>query len=306
MSRASFPPITPNVKKLFANDYMTWWLKMHGNFLDGYLQTLVDAARLISTKIRRLYIKNVAISSHGMEIPLLHWSYHGSNAKAKDLTTHVSKKRSSQGESNRNHEDRCWKKVRPRSDKLGDAYLAVVEIHDSVDSPSRILTVLLKESITMRKVAKKVRASLSSDLQEHPTAAVSMFDGKKARSALHDKDMEAARKELSITVGERISNAMLEEDEKIEKVSSICQSLSKVKEKTEKLHTKEKDLEILLAATKKEVEEAKLGVSTAEKDFDACNDVDLLNSNDLSDLVQKKECLEAMHKDLINYKLCLY
>ncbi|MCD7455463.1 hypothetical protein HAX54_028235 [Datura stramonium] len=99
-----------------------------------------------------------------------------------------------------------------------------------------------------------------------------------ARSTLHYKDMEATRKEFSITAGERLSNAMLEEHEKIEKVSSIHQSLSKVKEKIEKLHRKEKDLEILLAATEKEVEETKLGVSTAEKNFDACNDDDEAHS----------------------------
>ncbi|MCD7455462.1 hypothetical protein HAX54_028234 [Datura stramonium] len=78
-----------------------------------------------------------------------------------------------------------------------------------------------------------------------------------------------------------------------------------VKEKIEKLRRKEKDLEILLAATEKEVEEAKLVVSTAEKDFDACNDVDLLNSDELTELEQKKERLEAMRQDLINYKPCL-
>ncbi|MCD9639494.1 hypothetical protein HAX54_024065, partial [Datura stramonium] len=48
-----------------------------------------------------------------------------------------------------------------------------------------------------------------------------------ARSTLHDKDMEAARKELSIAAREHLLNAMFEEHEKIEKVSSIRQSLSK-------------------------------------------------------------------------------
>ncbi|MCD7456871.1 hypothetical protein HAX54_033392 [Datura stramonium] len=137
-------------------------------------------------------------------------------------------------------------------------------------------------SITMRKVTEKWQ-----------------------RLALHDKDMESARKELSITSSERLSNAMLEEHEKIDKVSSIRQSLSKVKEKIEKLRRKEKDLEILLEAIEQEVEEAKLGVSTPEKDFDACNDADLLNFDDLTDLEQKKERSEAMRQDLINYKLCL-
>ncbi|MCD7459543.1 hypothetical protein HAX54_041223 [Datura stramonium] len=224
------------------------------------------------------------------------------------IAADVSKKRSSQGESNNSQEDRCWKKVRPRSEKSWDANLAVVEIHDGVDSPSRTLTVLIKESngsraLPRERSQKSVRERLSSDLKKHSTTALSVFDGKKvvlsyrkmfiselwtvirgklsgsdARSALHDKDMEAARKDFSIIVGERLSNAMLKEYKKIEKVS---------------------------LSVKKEVEEAKLGVSTAEKDFDACNDADLLNSDDLTDLELKKERLEAMLQDLINYKLYL-
>ncbi|MCE5166836.1 hypothetical protein HAX54_027822, partial [Datura stramonium] len=51
ISHATFPLVTPNVKKLFADDYKNWWPKTHGNFLDSYLQILVDAAGLISTKI---------------------------------------------------------------------------------------------------------------------------------------------------------------------------------------------------------------------------------------------------------------
>ncbi|MCE3216427.1 hypothetical protein HAX54_006477, partial [Datura stramonium] len=238
--------------------------------------------------------------------------YHGGKGSfLLSVADHVSKKRLSQGESNSSREDHCWKNVRTHSDRSGDADLVMVEIHDSVDSPSRTLTILIKESPSIVKTKKeaasvprnRMRARLSSDLQKHPTAAMSMFDEKKevqvildkidgkdvdvsplmkllksffelaaisdqARSALHDKDTEAARKELSITAGE-------------------------VKEKIEKLHRKEKDLEVLLEDTKKEVEEAKLGVSTAEIFFDACNDADLLNSDDLTDLEQKKECLEA-------------
>ncbi|MCD7446311.1 hypothetical protein HAX54_000121 [Datura stramonium] len=117
--------------------------------------------------------------------------------------------------------------------------------------------------------------------------------------------MEAARKELFIIAGERLPNSILEEHERIEKVSSIRQSLSEVKKKIERLRKKEKDLEVLLEATEKEVEKSKLGVSTAEKDFDACNDVDLLNYDDLTDLEQKKEHLEAMRQDLVNYKIYL-
>ncbi|MCE3215688.1 hypothetical protein HAX54_003204 [Datura stramonium] len=96
--------------------------------------------------------------------------------------------------------------------------------------------------------------------KRHNVAENTPFSDSITRSTLHDKDMEAARKELSIAAGERLSNAMFEEHKKIEKVSSIRQSLSEVKEEIEKLRRKEKDLEVLLEATEKEIEEAKLGV----------------------------------------------
>ncbi|MCE3216020.1 hypothetical protein HAX54_004479 [Datura stramonium] len=282
MSHATFPPVTPDVKKLFADDYMTWWSKTHGNFLDNYFQILVDAPGPISTKI-------------------------------------------SEGESTSSHKDRCWKKVRS-SNKSGDEELVVLEIPDNIDSPSRTLTVPFKEESgefvsspnpiklsSAGKIEKEetsichdgVRARPSSNLHKHPTAAVSVFDGKKVRSTLHDKDMEATRKELSITARERLSNSMFEEHDKIEKVSFIRQSLREVREEIEKLRQKEKDLKVLLEATEKEIEEAKLGVSTIEKDFDACNDANLLNDDDLTDLEQKRERLEALRQYLINYKLCL-
>ncbi|MCE5166190.1 hypothetical protein HAX54_015547 [Datura stramonium] len=232
----------------------------------------------------------------------------------------------------------------------GDVDLVVLEIPDSVDSPSTTLTVSFKESYcagalprggsqesgesvsglnpikssSAGKTGKEatticrngvvlnyrkmfifelwsgIRGKLSgsdvdcdSSLKEEVQVILEEMDGKdvdvsplmrlvkfffelasiydQPRSTLHDKDMEAARKELSIAAGERLSNAMFEEHEKIEKVSSIRQSLSEVKEEIEKFRQKEKDLEVLLEATEKEIEEAKLGVSTDEKDFDACD-----------------------------------
>ncbi|MCD7473171.1 hypothetical protein HAX54_014824 [Datura stramonium] len=148
-----------------------------------------------------------------------------------------------QGESTGSHEHHCWRKVRLRSDKLGDAYLAVLEIPDNVDSPLRTLTILSKEVKQKKGNFYSSRWSkmwLSSNLKKHPTAAVSVFDGKKV--VLNYQNLFIS--ELWSRFG-------------IEKVSSIRQSLSEVKEKIEKLRRKEKDLDVLLEATKKEVEEAK-------------------------------------------------
>ncbi|OIT32161.1 hypothetical protein A4A49_57679, partial [Nicotiana attenuata] len=69
----------------------------------------------------------------------------------------------------------------------------------------------------------------------------------------------------------------------------------------EKLREKEKNLEALLEVAEKEVEEAKLGASTARKEYDACCTA-LLTADDLADLEKKKKYLEAMLKDLANYK----
>ncbi|MCD7446312.1 hypothetical protein HAX54_000122 [Datura stramonium] len=130
------------MKKFFADDYKTWWSKMHGNFLDGYLQTLMDAARPISTKLSEVAhqeCSNAVPHTGNPSTPM-----GGKGSFSLSVAAHVSKKRSSQGESNSSHEDRCWKKVRTHSEKSGDADLAVAEIHDSVDSPSRTLVVLIK------------------------------------------------------------------------------------------------------------------------------------------------------------------
>ncbi|MCD9642326.1 hypothetical protein HAX54_029037 [Datura stramonium] len=367
MSHATFPPITPNMKKLFADDYKNWWSKTHENFLDSYFQILVDAAGPIYTKISEVAPQGCsnATPKTGDSSASMVMLYEQCKGKEPQLLIEAQ-----------------TKQAYDQDNQAGDADLVVLEIPDSVDSPSRTLTsnyvgALLRggsqesgesvsdpnpiKSSSADKTGKEatfirldgVRTRLSSDFQKHPTAAVYVFDGKKvvlnyrkifisgvwsvirgklsesdvdcsfslkkevqviieemdgkdvdvfllmrlvksffelasiydqARLTLHDKDMQAARKELSIEVRERLSNVMFEEHEKIEKVSSIRQSLSEVKEEIEKLCQKEKDLEVFLESTKKEIEEAKLGVSTAEKDFDACNDANLLNDDGLTDL----------------------
>ncbi|KAM3287817.1 hypothetical protein P3S67_021247 [Capsicum chacoense] len=66
------------------------------------------------------------------------------------------------------------------------------------------------------------------------------------------------------------------------------------------LEEDEKALEGILAEAKNETKEARLESSIVAKEFDARFDADLSNVVD-----QKKERLEAMRQDLINYKLCL-
>ncbi|MCE5166021.1 hypothetical protein HAX54_014087, partial [Datura stramonium] len=233
--------------------------RKHGNTSTNEI-TLLGLLRFvpISTKISEVAPQGCSNATPRLAIPRPQCSCYPSNAKARDLR---------------------------------EANLAVLEIPDSVDSPLRTLTVHFKESNydgalprgwsqesgesvsgpnpikssfagkTKKEATSihrnRVRARLSSDLQKHPTAAVSAFDGKKGEG----RDIKVVQKREG------------------------CRSP--------------------FGSHRERIEEAKIGVSTTDKDFDACNDADLLNDDDLTDLEQKRERLEAMRQDLINYKLCL-
>ncbi|KAG5580737.1 hypothetical protein H5410_051364 [Solanum commersonii] len=101
-------------------------------------------------------------------------------------------------------------------------------------------------------------------------------------------DAESPKKELFVVVGERLTNAMFEEQDIVEEVSTLRQSPDNMKKEIRALCKRDK------------VEGAKLATLFSTQEFDACFDADLTN-----DLEQKKEHLEAMRQELINYKLCL-
>ncbi|KAH0636359.1 hypothetical protein KY285_036111 [Solanum tuberosum] len=77
------------------------------------------------------------------------------------------------------------------------------------------------------------------------------------RLTLHDMDVESNRKELFVAAVERLTNAMFEEQDEVEEVSSLRHSLDIMKE-IRALCKRAQDLQVLLTATKDEVEEANL------------------------------------------------
>ncbi|MCD7459685.1 hypothetical protein HAX54_041642 [Datura stramonium] len=234
LSCALFPHVRPNVKKIFADDYKTWWSKTHGNFIDSYLQTLVDAAGPISTKISEVAPQGcrnatLKIGYSSASIVILSEQCKGKGSQLLieapteqeydqdikggkgsfplSIVAHDSKKRSSQGESASIHEDYCWKKVRSCSNKSGVAHLVVVEISNSVEWPSRTLTVPFKK-------LSESDVDCASSLKEEVQVILEEMDGKdvdvsplmrlmtsffelssiydQARLTLHDKDMKVA------------------------------------------------------------------------------------------------------------------
>ncbi|KAK4358750.1 hypothetical protein RND71_020979 [Anisodus tanguticus] len=140
--------------------------------------------------------------------------------KAENSFAHASNKRLSQDESDSSHGDRNFKRVRACPSRLEDTNSPVVEISDNVGSPSRTLTTLIKENVLHASSLEEVQVILKDvDLSPLMKLLKSIFEltasYEKARSTLHDKDVEVARKKLFIAAGKRLSNAMFEEHEKI-------------------------------------------------------------------------------------------
>ncbi|KAH0652948.1 hypothetical protein KY289_030626 [Solanum tuberosum] len=110
-----------------------------------------------------------------------------------------------------------------------------------------------------------------------------------ARLTLHDMDVESSIKEVFVEAGECFTNAMFEEQDKVEEVSSLRQPLDNMKKEIKVLCKRAKDLQVFLTGAEDEVQGAKLATLFATHEFDACFDTDLTN-----DLGQKKEHLESL------------
>ncbi|XP_070005580.1 uncharacterized protein [Nicotiana sylvestris] len=119
MSRAVFPPAVDPMEKPFSTNYMSWWEKAHGKFLENNLQALVDNVGLKS--IIPLGGEDQAIEKHPLVLP---------------FNTRVP-----QDTSQSTNEDQNWKRKRPNP-------VEIVEVQ-SVDSPSRMHTACNKELNTI-------------------------------------------------------------------------------------------------------------------------------------------------------------
>uniref|UniRef100_M1D9Y3 Aminotransferase-like plant mobile domain-containing protein n=1 Tax=Solanum tuberosum TaxID=4113 RepID=M1D9Y3_SOLTU len=119
-----------------------------------------------------------------------------------------------------------------------------------------------------------------------------------ARLTLHDMDVESSIKEVFVEAGECFTNAMFEEQDKVEEVSSLRQPLDNMKKEIKVLCKRAKDLQVFLTGAEDEVQGAKLATLFATHEFDACFDADLTN-----DLGQKKEHLEVVSRtdQITNY-----
>uniref|UniRef100_M1DU21 Aminotransferase-like plant mobile domain-containing protein n=1 Tax=Solanum tuberosum TaxID=4113 RepID=M1DU21_SOLTU len=272
------------------SDYQSWWKKTHEKFLDEHLQALVDVAR---------------------PIPVVHLEGSGEVCKNKVLNTGMPSP--------------LGVKV-PRKRKIKSQLPSVAPKRKTPTQAAYVSKRLLKVEKGPPYVSwDEVKDDLGYEAHKHPPPAMSVCNGKKVildaqkdfisslwnviRGKISRSDVDSAsslrheiqpQKELFVAVGERLTNAMFEEQDKVEEVSTLRQSPDNMKKEIRALCKRVQDLKFLLTAVEDEVEGAKLATLFSTQEFDACFDADLTN-----DLRQKKEHLEAMHQELINYKLCL-
>ncbi|OIS98482.1 hypothetical protein A4A49_14670 [Nicotiana attenuata] len=200
VSRAAFPPTGDPVEKPFSTNYLSWWEKAHGKFLENNLQALVDNVGLISTTplggedqgVGKTLLK---VKEPPTLIPKVR-KLKSSKAALKDVVctlTDIEKhppvlpfsKQVPQDSSQSTNEDQNWKRKQPIP-------VEIVEF-SSVDGPSRTHTVCNKEVkipspcpfflFLIKRIASLKNYSLSLPFPyavkcHWASGAVSTFEGK--------------------------------------------------------------------------------------------------------------------------------
>ncbi|PHU19372.1 ABC transporter G family member 11 [Capsicum chinense] len=337
MSKAIFPKAISNTRRHSSTQYKSWWDKVHGNFLEVNLQSLVTAAGpIINTP-----------QEHGKEVPtvvkppILKSKVKGSlyTATQKEespvLAQQAFNKRPPQDKSESSHGDRCWKKARQTMSKfLEDPHQSKPQdSSESVLGPDSRELLLSSKEVTSNSCGK-VKANMESNFSRQPTVTMSIFYGKKvvselkkkfimkawanipplqdllgsffrmatsynqARSAFVDKITTIKESKPYLKVKEHLELVLRKRDEKSEEVSVACISLEKARKKVKKLKA-------CRDAAKQEVTEMEFKVSADKEEFSKCSDVSLATVKASKVVEKKKQVLKAALQDLINYKLYL-
>ncbi|MCD9642985.1 hypothetical protein HAX54_030083 [Datura stramonium] len=156
--------------KFLSLSYKSWWEKVRGNFLEIYMQFLVNVVGLVTNAFRE----------HNEERP-------------------------SQDERSSSHEDHCWKKVKPSLDEPRDTNLHVVEISDNNDHASSLkeeVRVILedmygKDTSILANIAAEVEKSESFvKVKEHFDLVLSEKDEKLKKLSGARQSLKEAKKKV--------------------------------------------------------------------------------------------------------------
>ncbi|KAH0645323.1 hypothetical protein KY284_033207 [Solanum tuberosum] len=229
MSRATFPSITPNAGKSFGSDYQAWWKKIHGKFLDDHLQALVDAARPIPLVHLECSaeVNNEVLNADLMKPPSMTQvkrAPHVSCDEVKDDSGYDVHKNPPPALSVFDGKKVILDAQKDFISALWNVIKGKLSRSD-VDSASSLrdeIQVIIKEMDCKDMDVSPLKKLLNSFFD-----FAASYD--QARSTLHDMDVESAIKELFVAAGERLTNSMFEEQDKVEEVSSLRQSLDSMK-----------------------------------------------------------------------------
>ncbi|XP_070037132.1 uncharacterized protein [Nicotiana tomentosiformis] len=369
MSRAAFPPTRDSVEKLFSTNYMFWWEKVHGKFLEDNLQALVDNVGLnfttplgyedqgvgktlskvkeppapISKAVaqhKKMKLKSSKAALKEVEVKILevpsvdspsrtHAAYNKElhaighsmvsphdkpQVSDESIGGLTSKVKSSSKASSLPH-DKALKKQTPNGiihvPPMINASVSIFERKSIVFNRKKEFILGLWEDICNR--LSKTRAKLLSFYREQITE---IFEDMKRANILDLSPLEClldSLLELAASYDQERSNLAhkMSEDEKLELISKAKEclkyekKLKRVVKKLQTLQQERENLEGVIEATQKEVEEIQEKVSADETEMSSYDNVNLLIVDDSANLEEKKKNLETSYQELINYKFYL-
>ncbi|XP_070010724.1 uncharacterized protein [Nicotiana sylvestris] len=141
------------------------------------------------------------------------------------------------------------------------------------------------------------------DLLDSLFELVASYDQERSNRA--DKTSENEKLEMISKAKERLKSFKLEASKKVKKVSSSEKKLKRVVKTFQTLQQERENLEGVIEATQKEVEEIQAKILVAETEVSSYDNVNLLIVDDSANLEEKKKNLEISCQELINYKFCL-
>ncbi|KAG5632183.1 hypothetical protein H5410_003900 [Solanum commersonii] len=161
---------------------------------------------------------------------------------------------------------------------------------DNISSYKDDICEIFKEMSEMKLLDLSPLKSLVDSLFDHATS----YD--QEHTNFVDKAHEDKKMELLSNAKERLELFKVEEGEKAKHVSSNKKSLKKVKRKLATLQGEREGLEVVLEATKKNVEEIQASISATEDEISSYENMSLLTREDSIRLQQKKSAWRLVVK----------
>ncbi|XP_055824546.1 uncharacterized protein LOC129893076 [Solanum dulcamara] len=191
-ARAIFLPSGSNLKKFFSLNYKSWWEKVHENFLENYIQSLVSAVGLDSNILQKqddevLIVSQPTILKSKVVFPDKIKGSSLEEVQKEKYSAQIqwtSHKRPSQDESSSTRSDHCWKQLKLPSDTPNDDSSHPVEIfHNNVSSSKTLTAIKEANDVSMLDTSHQSKPQDSNESVEGPTSRKSILSPKLEREA---------------------------------------------------------------------------------------------------------------------------